>query len=85
MEKLAINRDKEGRCDKYIWPGGYPVYYISAYGGIFCPDCVDAEKELIDAADEHDRQWLVVAQDINYEDILYCDHCYNRIEAAYVD
>ena len=86
MKKLEIRRDREGRCDKYAWPGGYPVFYLCADGGILCPDCVDAEKELIDAADQSDEQWLVIAQEINYEDgSLYCDNCSNRIESAYAD
>ena len=86
MEKLAIKRDENGRCEKYAWPGGYLVFYICANGGILCPDCVDAEKELIDAADQSDEQWLVIAQEINYEDgSLYCDNCSNRIESAYAD
>ena len=85
MEKLAINRDKEGRCYRYAWPGGYPLFYLCADGGILCADCVDAEKELIDSADEADKQWFVIAQEINYEDGLYCDNCNNRIESAYAD
>jgi len=86
MTKMTIKRDENGRCDKYVWPGGYPIYYVCADGGILCPDCVDVERELIDAADESDKQWLVVDQEINYEDgSLYCDNCSNRIEAAYAD
>ena len=86
MKRLAIKWDEKGCCEKYVWPGGYPFYYICADGGILCPDCVDAEKDLIDAADEHDKQWFVIAQDINYEDYnLYCDNCNNRIEFAYAD
>ena len=83
MEKLAIRRDENGRCDKYAWPGGYPIFYLCADGGVLCADCVDENRELIDGADEHDRQWLIVAQEINYEDnSLFCDNCSNRIESA---
>jgi len=86
MRKLAFRRDENGRCEKYVFPGGYPVYYVCADGGILCPNCVDAEQALIDSADEHDKQWFVIAQDINYEDYnLYCDNCNNRIESAYTD
>jgi hypothetical protein len=86
MEKLTIKRDEKGRCDKYAWPGGYPIYYLCADGGVLCPDCVDAEQALIDAADEHDKQWFVIAQEINYEDAkLYCDNCNKRIAPAYAD
>ena len=86
MMKMTIKRDENGCCDRCRWPGGYPVYYICADGGVLCPDCVDAEKELIDVADESDRQWMVIGQEINYEDNqLYCDNCNKRIEAAYAD
>ena len=78
MRKIVIRRDENGCCEKYAWPGGYLVFYICANGGILCPDCVDAEK--------CDKQWFVIAQEINYEDgNLYCDHCGNRIESAYAD
>jgi len=84
MKKLEIRRDKEGRCDKYAWPGGYPIYYVCADDGVLCPDCVDAERELIDSADEHDKQWFVIDREINYEDYnLYCDNCNKRIDPAY--
>lgn len=86
MTKLAIKRDENGRCEKYAWPRGYPIYYVCADGGVLCPDCVDVERELIDAADECDKQWLIVYQGINYEDgNLYCKNCSKRIEPAYTD
>ena len=86
MKRLAIKRDENGRCEKYVFPGGYPIYYICADGGILCPNCVDVERELIDSADECDRQWMVIGQEINYEDDqLYCDNCNKRIKPAYSD
>jgi len=86
MRKIVIRRDENGCCEKYAWPGGYPVFYICADGGILCPECVDSERELVDAADQSDKQWLIVAQEINYEDnSLFCDNCSNRIESAYAD
>ena len=86
MRKLAFRRDEKGCCEKYVFPGGYPVYYVCADGGILCPDCVDSEQALIDVADEHDRQWMVIGQEINYEDDqLYCDNCNKRIKPAYSD
>lgn len=31
-------------------------------------------------------QWLIVGQEVNYEDdSLFCDHCNAKVEAAYVD
>lgn len=86
MQKLEIKRDEHGHCEKYAWPGGYPIFYLCADGGILCPDCVDAERQLIEEADDYDKQWLVVAADVNWEDeSLTCDHCNKRIPSAYGD
>lgn len=78
---------ESGKVQSYAWPGGYPIYFVSADSGVLCPDCVNNERGLIDAAAaDEDKQWLIVATDINWEDgDLYCDHCNKRIESAYGD
>lgn len=82
----ALPRDDDGRLTAYAWPGGYPVYYVTADSGALCPDCARmAEAEGL-AGDPEDPQWYIVAADINWEDAdLYCDHCSERIESAYAD
>ena len=54
---------------------------------VLCPSCCNKERELIESARaDHDTQWDVVAADVNYEDAsLYCDHCSQRIESAYME
>lgn len=71
---------ESGRLGSYVLPGSYPLYYITAEG-VLCPDCANSISECPD-----DRQWLIVAADINYEDInCYCAHCNKSIDPAYLD
>lgn len=75
---------ESGKVQSYAWPGGYPIYYLCEDNGVLCPDCVNDNRKLIDAANSSDRQWNIVAVDCNYEDdCLYCDNCSTRIESAY--
>lgn len=74
----------------YAWPGGYPVFYAFADGGVCCPDCANgkndsdaASPEYVDSVDECDAQWRLVASEVNYEDEdLQCAHCNILIPAA---
>jgi len=73
--------------NKYAWPGGYPMYAVCDDGGVLCHDCLIREYKQI----AHDTVkgwkgtgWRVIGADINHEDFdLYCDHCNEKIEAAY--
>jgi hypothetical protein len=71
--------------EKWAWPGGYPIYYQCADGGLLCSHCACKEIKLtsdVDAA----RDWKIVGSDINYEDPdLRCDHCDETIESAYCE
>lgn len=84
---LAKYRYPDGSVHRYAWPGGYPLYYMTADCGVLCPLCVDAEAEVIAEADAtNDEQWRLIAADVNWEDPrLYCDHCDERIESAYAE
>ncbi len=74
-------KDAAGQYPSYAWPGGYPLFYICADCGVLCADCANKNKHL-DTPD--DKQWHIVAYDINYEDTsLYCDNCNQIIECAY--
>ena len=65
------------------WPGGYPIFYCCADGGVLCPACVNTE-ELVKTADASDEQWHIIACDINWEDdAMTCDHCNKPIQSAY--
>jgi len=66
------------------WPGGYPLFYVTADNGVLCPKCANKNLKLTLCPD--DKQWFIAAADINYEDgALYCDNCSGRIESAYAE
>lgn len=74
----------------YAWPGGYPIYFVSADGQPLSFEAVQAEKQLIfeamDSDCPDDREWKIVAAEINWEDPdLYCSHTNERIESAYAE
>lgn len=73
----------------YAFPGGYPVYFITADGGVLSHESAVEEKADIEEAihtDDRASGWRVVAMEINYEDSdLYCDHSGERIPSAYAE
>lgn len=79
--------EENGKVITYAFPGGYPIYYLCRDGGILCPDCVNANLELIRVAkEENDPQWDVIALDVYYEGpVMFCDNCNAEIESAYGD
>ena len=78
-----IQRDSDGTLPAYAWPGGYPIFYITADSGVLCPDCANNSEQTRDPVDP---QWRLMGQDVNYEDPnLFCDHCDKRIESAYAE
>ena len=84
---LAPYTSEDGTVAAYAWPGGYPLFYLTADCGTLCPKCVNAEREVISHADEgKDDQWRIVAVETNWEDPeLFCDNCDERIESAYAE
>jgi len=80
------NSVKEAIRTKYAWPGGYPLFIITADSACLCIDC--AKKEFRQIAWDWTRRqstgWCAVATEVNWEDnSLYCDNCSERIESAY--
>lgn len=68
--------------ESYAWPGAYPLYYITKDSGCLCPACANKNLELTLG---DDPQWQIVAVDVNYEDVTYCDNCDLTIPRAYGD
>lgn len=86
----TLAKGDSGQYPKYAWPGGYPIFYLTADQGVLCPDCANTERSaLIDQLDANcpdDDQWRIIASDCNWEDPdLHCDHCSKRIESAYAE
>lgn len=86
-----ITRDENGKLPAYAWPGGYPIFYLTADNGILCPDCANGgngslASEHLDPECPDDNQWRLVACDVHYEGgSLECDHCGAEIQSAYGD
>lgn len=81
----------DGKLFAYVFPGGYPVYYLDGDNEVLCRDC--AQKQLDEAVEEIETdgepmipRFLPCAMDANYEDPnLYCSECSSRIESAYAE
>ena len=69
----------------FVFPGGYPIYFITDDGESLCFSSAIKNKERIcDAIENGDRNgWRVVNFDVNWENLLYCCDCNKRIESAY--
>ena len=84
-----IDQARKAAREKYAWPGGYPLYLLCADGEVLCPDCARREWKLVAKATRHpgtDKQWEIVAVDVNWEDPdMCCDHCNNNLDSAYGD
>jgi hypothetical protein len=80
--RVNLLRKEWGR---WAWPGGYPLFYLCADGGVLCSKCVNTNIKLTSDPDA-ERDWKIVAADINYEDPhLVCDHCGEYCESAYCE
>ena len=70
----------------YVWPGGYPTFLITTDGGCLCMTCARENYRLVsDSLRRDDRRsgWHPAAVDVNWESLLFCDHCGKPIESAY--
>ncbi|MCP3017432.1 hypothetical protein [Cupriavidus basilensis] len=64
-----------------VWPGAYPLVYLTKDAGALCPECANTNVRLTLGADP---QWEIVGSFINWEDpACYCDNCSQRVEPAY--
>jgi hypothetical protein len=77
------------RSGPYAWPGGYPVFFFTAYGEALSFEAVKGNWREVCAAMMHKgsaKDWEVVSSYINWEDPdLYCAHTGERIESAYAE
>ena len=68
----------------FAWPGGYPKFAILEDGEALCYKCCESEAETIDKASPGDG-WNIIALNINWESEIFCCHCGNQIESAYLE
>lgn len=72
----VLRRDNGGDLPAYVWPGGYPIFYLDSGNNVLCVKC----------ANKVQMGTYVIEYDVNYEDPdLYCDDCSEQIESAYGD
>jgi hypothetical protein len=75
------------RAGGYAWPGGYPLYFITADGAALSFESArECAREIIGALRDGEKRggWLVCGCDVNWEDTeLYCDHSGKPIDSAY--
>jgi len=69
---MTPTRDENGHLLAFVWPGGYPLYYVSKYGLTLCVKCANTA--------------VVMEAEVNWEDpMLWCEACSTRIESAYAE
>jgi hypothetical protein len=79
----------DGSLPAFVFPGGYPILYLAADGGIFCPACANGQNGSLahrgPAPDGiEDGQWQLVDAMLHMEGgPESCDHCGADIESAY--
>lgn len=72
----------------YVWPGGYPKYFITHDGEAISFNSAYKNRYLISYAIKHQDKsdWHIVACDINWEDTsLYCADTNVLIPSTYGD
>lgn len=78
---------KAYKSGPYAWPGGYPLFFITADGAALSWEAAkQCRGEIIRTIASKDSRsgWCIVATDINWEDdSLYCEHTGEKIPSAY--
>lgn len=75
------------RAERFAFPGGYPLHFVTADGAALSFDTVRREFRLVaDAVRRRDNTggWRVIGCDVNWEDDSLADaHTGEKIESAY--
>lgn len=85
-DPLELYRDADTLAlGAYAWPGGYPMIYVSADGGVLCPDCANGRNGSEATTDpDAPANWRLTAGCVHWEGPAeVCDHCGADIESAY--
>lgn len=76
------------RNGPYAWPGGYPLFFVTADGAALSFEAVREQYRSVlrSIRDNVNYGWQVVGVETNWENPdLYCDHTGKRIESAYAE
>jgi hypothetical protein len=75
------------RDGAYAWPGGYPLFFVTADGAALSFKTVRREwREIVSTHLRNDQRsgWFIAGCDVNWEDgDLTDDHTGEKIESAY--
>lgn len=87
---MTIQEFKQAlRNGPYAWPGGYPIYFVTADGDALSFKAAKENSRLIMRAirdGENTGGWRVIGSQVNWEDNdAYCAHTGEKIECAYPD
>lgn len=87
--KTVSDFRKAYRSGPFAWPGGYPLYFVTADGAALSWQAAkECRGEIVRAIGRDDTRsgWRIVGVAVNYEETdLYCDHTGERIPSAYAD
>lgn len=73
-----------GAYDHWIWPGCYPIFYVTTDGSILCPKCANFNFEITKNPAYPD--WYIIGYEVDWgTQGLCCDECSKYIESAYGD
>ena len=82
---MNTKKIKEIIRQKYAWPGGYELFFITSDGAAICTDCARANfREICESVKRRiDDGWRVVGYETecNVDGPIACEHCYKVIVA----
>jgi hypothetical protein len=88
MKITTVDEFREALATPYVWPGGYPNYFLVDDGEALSFEAAEANKAQIEASirEKINDGWRIVAVETNYEDgALFCAHTNDRIPSSYAE
>lgn len=84
---MIARNDHDGKYPAFAWPGGYPITYLLADGGVLCPACANGDNGSEATEDPGaDKEWRLAASDVHWEGpASTCECCGAELESAYGD
>lgn len=79
------NRYLKLATDRFAWPGGYEIFFVTDDGGTLCSPCVEKEWDGCIADAYPNDGWNIVGFDHtgNTDEAVTCDHCNREVQAAW--
>lgn len=84
-DERPLPRRGDGKLWHYTSVGSYPIIYFTRDESMLCAACANGENDSEASETHEDEQWRLVAHDILWEGVEYCDHCNEEVHGAYYD